>query len=110
MWEAGIASGNIPPGIHAALRDWTDRNVTRFSQPQQSGDDYHETAAAYLVLRQALVLGSLGQIQAMFLGCKKTGTQILKLDAALGYFRQAGFAETKVLWHKKLWALLSATK
>ncbi len=37
----------------------------------------------WLVLRQALVLGSLGQIQAMFLGCKKTGTQILKLDAAL---------------------------
>ncbi len=75
MWEAGIASGNIPPGIHAALRGWTERNVTRFGEPKQSGDDCHETAAAQL-----------------------------------GYLRQAGFAETKVLWHKKLWALLSATK
>ncbi len=75
MWETGIASGSIPPGIHAALRGWTERNVTRFGEPKQSGDDCHETAAAQL-----------------------------------GYLRQAGFAETKVLWHKKLWALLSATK
>ncbi|MCE9527000.1 MAG: class I SAM-dependent methyltransferase [Planctomycetales bacterium] len=75
MWEDGIASGSIPPGIHAALRGWTDRNVTRFGQPKQSGDDCHETAAV--------------QVQ---------------------YLRTAGFAEAKVFWHKKLWALLSATK
>ncbi|MBC7853163.1 MAG: class I SAM-dependent methyltransferase [Pirellulaceae bacterium] len=75
MWEAGIASGSIPPGIHAALRGWTERNVTRFGQPKQSGDDCHETA----------------------------WTQ-------LAYFRQAGFTNAKVRWHKKLWALLSATK
>src|SRR6478735_1140570 len=27
MWEVGITSGTIPPGIHAALRGWIDRNV-----------------------------------------------------------------------------------
>jgi len=75
MWEVGIADGSIPPGIHAALRGWIDRNVTRFGQPKQSGDDYHETATAQLA-----------------------------------YFRNAGFEEAKVLWHKKLWALLSAKK
>ena len=48
MWEVGIASGSIPPGIHAALRGWIDRNVTRFGQPKRSGDDYHETATAQL--------------------------------------------------------------
>jgi tRNA (cmo5U34)-methyltransferase len=75
MWEKGIASGSIPPGIHAALRGWTDRNVTRFNQPKQSGDDCHETA----------------ETQFQYLGA-------------------AGFVETKVIWHKKLWALLSANK
>jgi tRNA (cmo5U34)-methyltransferase len=75
MWEKGIASGNIPPGIHAALRGWTERNVTRFGEPKQSGDDCHETAGA--------------QLQ---------------------YLRAAGFNESKVIWHKKLWALLSAKK
>ncbi|MGI8982645.1 MAG: SAM-dependent methyltransferase [Pirellulaceae bacterium] len=75
MWAAGIANGSSPPGIHAALRGWTDRNVTHFGQPKQSGDDCHETAAAQL-----------------------------------GYLSDAGFAEWHVLWHKKLWALLAATK
>jgi tRNA (cmo5U34)-methyltransferase len=75
MWESGIADGSIPPGIHAALRGWEDRNVIRFGQPQQSGDDCHETAAAQL-----------------------------------DYFRQAGFAETKLLWHEKLWGLLSVVR
>lgn len=75
MWEVGISDGSIPPGIHAALRGWIDRNVTRFGHPKQSGDDYHETATAQLA-----------------------------------YFRSAGFQEARVLWHKKLWALLSAKK
>ena len=75
LWDAGIASGSIPSGIHAALRGWVDRNVTRFGEPKQSGDDCHETAA----VQQE-------------------------------YCLSAGFAEAKVLWHKKLWALLAATK
>lgn len=75
LWEAGISRGSIPSGIHAALRSWTQRNVTRFDQPKQSGDDCHETA-----------------------------------EAQLQYLRAAGFGEKKVLWHKKLWALLSAKK
>jgi tRNA (cmo5U34)-methyltransferase len=74
-WEEGIANGSIPLGIHAALRGWTERNVTRFNQPKQSGDDCHETA-----------------------------------EAQLQYLRAAGFEEMKVIWRKKLWALLSAQK
>jgi tRNA (cmo5U34)-methyltransferase len=75
LWDEGISRGRIPPGIHAALRGWTERNVTRFGEPKQSGDDCHETA-----------------------------------ETQLQYLRSAGFGETKVLWHKKLWALLSARK
>ena len=75
MWEAGIASGSIPPNIHAALRGWIDRNITRFGEPKQSGDDYHETAAVQL-----------------------------------GYLRHTGCKEASVLWNKKLWALLAATR
>ena len=48
MWERGITGGTIPIGIHAALRGWIDRNVTRFGQPKQTGDDCHETAEAQL--------------------------------------------------------------
>ena len=75
MWEAGIASGSIPRSIHAALRGWTERNVTHFDQPKQSGDDCHET-----------------------------------VDTQLQYLRTAGFEEVKVIWQKKLWALLAAKK
>lgn len=54
MWKAGIASGAIPPGIHAALHGWIDRNIARFGEPKQSGDDYHETAETQLAyLRSA---------------------------------------------------------
>jgi cyclopropane fatty-acyl-phospholipid synthase-like methyltransferase len=48
MWERGIKDGTIPAGIHTALRGWIDRNVTRFGEPKQSGDDCHETAKAQL--------------------------------------------------------------
>lgn len=75
LWEQSISRGSIPPGIHAALRGWTERNVTRFGEPKQSGDDCHETA-----------------------------------ESQLQYLRSASFGETQVLWHKKLWALLSAQK
>ncbi len=75
LWEDGMAGGSIPPDIHAALRGWVDRNVTRFGQPKQSGDDCHET-----------------------------------VTAQQGYCLGVGFVEARVLWHKKLWALLVATK
>ena len=48
MWERGMKDGTIPAGIHTALRGWIDRNVTRFGEPKQSGDDCHETAKAQL--------------------------------------------------------------
>lgn len=54
MWKAGIATGAIPPGIHAALRGWIDRNISHFGEPKQSGDDFHETAETQLAyLRSA---------------------------------------------------------
>lgn len=53
MWERGIKDGSIPLGIHAALRGWIDRNVTRFGEPKQSGDDCHETAEVQLAYFRA---------------------------------------------------------
>jgi SAM-dependent methyltransferase len=43
-----MAAGSIPPLFHTALHGWIDRNVTRFGQPKQSGDDCHETIDAQL--------------------------------------------------------------
>jgi SAM-dependent methyltransferase len=44
----GMDGGAIPPIFHDALHGWIDRNVTRFGQPKQSGDDCHETIDAQL--------------------------------------------------------------
>ena len=73
--ERGIQDNSVPREIHPALRGWIERNVTRFGEPKQSGDDCHETAAAQL-----------------------------------GYLRDAEFSRVAVIWHKKLWTLLSAQK
>jgi SAM-dependent methyltransferase len=43
-----MSSGQIPPVFHDALHGWIDRNVNRFGQPKQSGDDCHESIAAQL--------------------------------------------------------------
>ena len=46
--RAAMSSGKIPASFHAALEKWIDRNVARFGEPKQSGDDCHETIAAQL--------------------------------------------------------------
>ena len=45
---AEIERGTVPPPMQGMLRDWVDRNVTRFSEPKTSGDDCHETAQIQL--------------------------------------------------------------
>lgn len=47
MREA-MSGGQIPASFHPALEKWIDRNVARFGEPKQSGDDCHETIAAQL--------------------------------------------------------------
>lgn len=42
-FERSAAAGLIPHSIRPALRQWAERNVTRFSEPRTSGDDCHET-------------------------------------------------------------------
>jgi hypothetical protein len=44
----GMANHRIPEIFHPAAQGWIDRNVTRFGDPKQSGDDCHETAEAQL--------------------------------------------------------------
>jgi SAM-dependent methyltransferase len=46
--RAAMNSGTIPASFHPALEKWIDRNVARFGEPKQSGDDCHETIAAQL--------------------------------------------------------------
>jgi SAM-dependent methyltransferase len=46
--RAVMSSGAIPESFHPALEKWIDRNVARFGEPKQSGDDCHETIAAQL--------------------------------------------------------------
>ncbi|QDU28384.1 N5-glutamine S-adenosyl-L-methionine-dependent methyltransferase [Anatilimnocola aggregata] len=46
--RAGMASGAIPTGFHPAAQGWIERNVVRFGEPKNSGDDCHETAATQL--------------------------------------------------------------
>lgn len=46
-WSAhmreGIAAGRIAPVFQAAYDKWADRNIGRFGQPKQSGDDCLQT-------------------------------------------------------------------
>jgi tRNA (cmo5U34)-methyltransferase len=46
--SAAIADGRIPDGFRATLDFWHDRNIRRFDEPKQSGDDCHETAATQI--------------------------------------------------------------
>ena len=46
--RATMSSGKIPATFYPALEKWIDRNVARFGEPKQSGDDFHETIAAQL--------------------------------------------------------------
>lgn len=49
-----LAAGLVPPVMGEALRKWEQRNVHRFGEPKQSGDDCHETIEAQLdYLREA---------------------------------------------------------
>jgi SAM-dependent methyltransferase len=43
-----MTTGVIPPAFHAALEAWIERNVARFGEPKQSGDDCHETIETQL--------------------------------------------------------------
>jgi ubiquinone/menaquinone biosynthesis C-methylase UbiE len=40
--------GQIPASFAPVFEAWYDRNIRRFGQPKQSGDDCHETIAAQL--------------------------------------------------------------
>jgi len=52
--DQALAAGRIPESFRANLEAWHDRNVRRFGEPKQSGDDCHETAAVQLeYLREA---------------------------------------------------------
>ncbi|MCI0362213.1 MAG: class I SAM-dependent methyltransferase [Planctomycetaceae bacterium] len=44
----GMADGSIGEVFHSAIHKWIDRNVTRFGEPKNSGDDCHETIQAQL--------------------------------------------------------------
>jgi tRNA (cmo5U34)-methyltransferase len=46
--KQAMQAGLIPESIHPALRQWAERNVTRFGEPRKSGDDCHETAETQL--------------------------------------------------------------
>ena len=46
--SAAIADGRIPDGFRATLDFWHDRNIRRFDEPKESGDDCHETLAAQI--------------------------------------------------------------
>jgi SAM-dependent methyltransferase len=43
---AALAAGTIPESFRVMTDAWHDRNVRRFGEPKQSGDDCHETIAA----------------------------------------------------------------
>jgi hypothetical protein len=48
-----MTAGLIPASIHPALRGWEERNVGRFGEPRQSGDDCHETVQDQLAYLSA---------------------------------------------------------
>lgn len=48
------AANRIPESFRPMSEAWHERNITRFGEPKQSGDDCHETAAVQLeYLREA---------------------------------------------------------
>ncbi|MGE3240137.1 MAG: trans-aconitate 2-methyltransferase [Pirellulales bacterium] len=52
--EVATAAGLIPESFRPMSEAWHERNITRFGEPKQSGDDCHETAAVQLeYLREA---------------------------------------------------------
>ena len=53
-----MGRGLVPADRQPTLLGWMERNVNRFGEPKQSGDDCHETAAAQL---QSLFDGGLQQ-------------------------------------------------
>lgn len=53
--DVETAAGRIPASFGPVFEAWHERNITRFGEPKQSGDDCLETAAD-----QAKVLRSLG--------------------------------------------------
>ncbi|HVT29007.1 MAG TPA: class I SAM-dependent methyltransferase [Lacipirellulaceae bacterium] len=42
---AAVDAGRIPASFRQTLDFWQDRNIRRFGEPKQSGDDCHETIA-----------------------------------------------------------------
>ncbi len=45
--NAALDAGTIPESFRAMTDAWYDRNIRRFGQPKQSGDDCHETIAVH---------------------------------------------------------------
>ena len=43
--DVDTAAGRIPESFRPVFEAWHDRNIRRFGEPKQSGDDCHETAA-----------------------------------------------------------------
>jgi SAM-dependent methyltransferase len=46
--EAAEARGQIPESFRPMFAAWYDRNIRRFGEPKQSGDDCHETVATQM--------------------------------------------------------------
>jgi tRNA (cmo5U34)-methyltransferase len=46
--EVETAAGRIPESFRPMSEAWHERNITRFGEPKDSGDDCHETAAVQL--------------------------------------------------------------
>ena len=46
--EAGLADGSIPESFQPVFEAWYDRNIRRFGEPKESGDDFLETVASQL--------------------------------------------------------------
>jgi cyclopropane fatty-acyl-phospholipid synthase-like methyltransferase len=45
---AALSDGGIPDSFRATLDHWHDRNINRFNEPKQSGDDCQETVAVQI--------------------------------------------------------------
>jgi len=50
--DVATKQGLIPDSFHAMFDHWYDRNILRFGEPKQSGDDCHETAAVQIAYLQ----------------------------------------------------------
>jgi tRNA (cmo5U34)-methyltransferase len=62
--DAASQQGLIPKSFDPVFDAWYDRNIRRFGQPQQSGDDCHETIASQIATLQNVGFGRVEAVWA----------------------------------------------